>query len=321
MRSQNYRLVTRSDFDGLVCGVLLREQGLIDDILFVHPKDMQDGLVPIGPRDIITNLPFVPGCHFTFDHHASEVTRNGTDIPPNHIIDPTAPSAARVVYDHFGGAAAFPRVDPGLLDAVDKADSAQFTITDILKPQGWVLLNFIMDPRTGLGRFRNFRISNYSLMMRLIEECRTMSVEEILALPDVRERVELYEAQAGAFKAQLRRCARVTGSLVTIDLRDEAVVHAGNRFMVYALYPECDISLHVLWGLKQQSVSFAVGKSILDRGSKVDVGTVCLTYGGGGHADVGTCQVAPDEADEVKDALVRNLSRPPVDDFDVDMAA
>lgn len=317
MKSQNYRLVTRSDFDGLVCGVLLRERGLIDDILFVHPKDMQDGLVPIGPRDIITNLPFVEGCHFTFDHHASEVTRNGIDRPANHVIDPDAPSAARVVYNHFGGAGAFPRVDPALMEAVDKADTAQFTITDILKPKGWVLLNFIMDPRTGLGRFRNFRISNYSLMMRLIEECRTLSVEEVLMLPDVRERVELYESQAEAFKAQLRRCARVTGSLVTIDLRGEEVVHAGNRFMVYALYPECDISLHVLWGLKQQSVSFAMGKSILDRGSTIDIGTVCLTYGGGGHADVGTCQVPPDEADEVKDALVRNLSRAPVDDFDV----
>lgn len=317
MAKRKFRLVTRSDFDGLVCGVLLRELDLIDDITFVHPKDMQDGTVPIGPRDIITNLPFVAGCHMTFDHHASEDARVGSAGLPNYILVPDAPSASRVVYDHFGGRAGFPRVAPDLLDAVDKADMAQFAMSDILAPTGWELLNFVMDPRTGLGRFRDFRISNYALMMRMIEECRHLSVHELLALPDVVERLEVYESHAGAFKAQLRRCGRVTGSLVTIDLRDEPVVHPGNRFMVYALYPECDISLHVLRGRGGDNVSFAVGKSILNRGSSVDVGTVCLTYGGGGHPNVGTCQAALDAAEEVKDGLIRHLSGPARDGFDV----
>ncbi|MGH1588771.1 exopolyphosphatase [Methylobacterium phyllosphaerae] len=310
MPKQKFRLVTRSDFDGLVCGMLLRELDLIDEIKFVHPKDMQDGIVPITDRDIITNLPYVAGCHLAFDHHASEMTRNAGQAFPNHVIDPTAPSASRVVYRHFG-AAVFPRVSDELMAAVDKADSAQFTQEEILDPQGWVLLNFLMDSRTGLGRFRDFRISNYELMMQLIEHCRDHSIAEVLALPDVRERIDLYEAHREPFAAQLHRCTSVHGKLAVIDLRDEEVIYAGNRFMVYALFPECDVSAHVLWGLKKQNTVFAIGKSILDRGSQVDVGALCLGYGGGGHRAAGTCQIANTRAEAVKAELIAALSGEP----------
>ena len=307
MSKQKYRLVTRSDFDGLVCGMLLREFDILDEIKFVHPKDMQDGIVPITGHDIITNLPYVAGCHLTFDHHASEATRRGTEARPNHIIDPSAPSAARVVYDHFGGAAAFPSISTDLMAAVDKADSAQFGREEILDPKGWVLLNFLMDSRTGLGRFRSFRISNYDLMMQLIDCCRDMPVEEVLDLPDVKERVDLYMEHRGLFRAQLERCAKVYGKLVVLDLRQEDVIYAGNRFLIYALVPQCDISVHVMWGLKQQNTVFAIGKSILDRGSPVDVGSICLSYGGGGHRAAGTCQVANAEAERVKAELIGKL--------------
>ena len=104
MAASQFRLVTRSDFDGLVCGVLLKELDLIDEITFVHPKDMQDGKVAISARDITTNLPYVPGCHLAFDHHSSEIARNGGRRPANYVIDPEAFSAARVVWRHFGGA-------------------------------------------------------------------------------------------------------------------------------------------------------------------------------------------------------------------------
>ncbi|MHB2206256.1 exopolyphosphatase [Methylobacterium sp. CM6257] len=305
---QKFRLVTRSDFDGLVCGMLLRELDLIDEIKFVHPKDMQDGIVPITGRDIITNLPYVEGCHLAFDHHASEMMRNAGRTFPNHVIDPTAPSAARVVHRHFG-AAAFPRISDELMAAVDKADSAQFTRAEILNPQGWVLLNFLMDSRTGLGRFRDFRISNYELMMQLIEHCRDHSIAEILALPDVKERVDLYEAHREPFADQLRRCTSVHGKLALIDLRDEEIIYAGNRFTVYALFPDCDVSAHVLWGLKKQNIVFAIGKSILDRGSQVDVGALCLGYGGGGHRAAGTCQIPIARAEAVKAELIAALSR------------
>ena len=308
MPAEKYRLITRSDFDGLVCGILLREMDLIDDIKFVHPKDMQDGLVSVGGRDIITNLPYVKGCFRTFDHHASEVTRNGSQVLTDLVINPSAPSAARVVYEYYGGRAAFPRISDELMAAVDQADSADFTIDEILDPQGWVLLNFLMDSRTGLGRFREFRISNYDLMMTLIEHCRDLSVDAVLALPDVAERVDLYMAHREEFEDQLRRCTTVHGKLALIDLRGEETIYAGNRFLIYALFPDCDISAHVMWGLRKQNTVFAIGKSVLDKRSAVDVGAVCLSYGGGGHRAAGTCQIANDRSDAVKSELVGMLN-------------
>lgn len=305
--SDKFRLVTRSDFDGLVCAVLLKELDLIDEITFAHPKDMQDGVVPITERDITTNLPYVASAHLVFDHHHSETVRNG-GAPANHIIDANAPSAARVVYDHFGGAATFPRVATEMMDAVDKADSAQYSLDEVLNPVGWTLLSFLMDARTGLGRFREFTISNYQLMLRLIDYCRDHAVEEILALPDVAERVELYFAQSEAFKQQLQRCSRVHGEVVVLDLRDEETIHAGNRFMIYALHPEATVSVHVLWGRDKQNTVLAVGKSILNRSSDANIGELMLTHGGGGHANAGTCQVAHEEAPGVLAAVLDRLS-------------
>ena len=308
MVAQKYRLVTRSDFDGLACAVLLREIGLIQDIKFVHPKDMQDGLVEVSANDITTNLPYVPGVHLAFDHHLSEAER----VAPreNHIIDPKAPSAARVVYDYYGGAARFPEISLAMMAAVDQADSADYGIDDILQPRDWTLLNFLMDPRTGLGRFRDFRISNYQLMMELIDRCRDHDIAGILRLPDVAERIKLYFAQEALFRTQVARCAEVHGDVVVLDLRNEEVIYAGNRFMIYALYPQCRVSMHVLWGLKQQNTVFAVGKSILDRSSPVNVGPLMLRFGGGGHAAAGTCQIANDRADEVRQELISLLSSP-----------
>jgi nanoRNase/pAp phosphatase (c-di-AMP/oligoRNAs hydrolase) len=305
--SERYRLVTRSDFDGLVCAVLLEQLGMVHDIMFVHPKDVQDGQVEIGPGDIATNLPYSPDAHLVFDHHRSETVRNAT-IAANPIIDPDAPSAARVVYDYYGGAERFPSISPELMRAVDQADSAQYSLQEVLAPTGWVLLNFLMDSRTGLGRFRDFRISNYQLMMQLIEACQHYGIDEILQLPDVRERVDLYHQQTATFVAQLQRCSSVRGSVVVVDLRDEDVIHAGNRFMVYALFPACTVSAHVLWGKQRQNTVIAVGKSILDRSSNADIGALMLSHGGGGHANAGTCQVPHDDADRVVDELVGQLN-------------
>ena len=301
-----HRLVTRSDFDGLVCAALLEELGMIDDILFVHPKDMQDGKVHITDRDITTNLPYVEGAHLVFDHHMSETMRIGARS--NHIIDPDAPSAARVVWRHFGGADAFPRISEEMMEAVDKADSAQYDVDEVLDPQGWTLLNFLMDARTGLGRFRDFRVSNYQLMMQLIPACREMSVEEILEMPDVAERVRLYREQAAAFEAQVRRCARIDGDVVILDLRGEETIHAGNRFLVYALFPDAKVSMHVLWGRQKQNTVLAVGKSIVDRSSRANIGELMLHFGGGGHRNAGTCQVDHEHAEPTLAAIVAALN-------------
>jgi nanoRNase/pAp phosphatase (c-di-AMP/oligoRNAs hydrolase) len=305
--SERYRLVTRSDFDGLVCAVILKELGILDEIKFVHPKDMQDGKVPVTSRDITTNVPYVPGVHLAFDHHLSETTRV-KDRPPNHIIDPTAMSAARVVYDYYGGAEKLPRIREDMMVAVDKADAARYSREDILDPRGWTLLNYLMDPRTGLGRFKEFRIANYQLMMDLIDACLSMSADEILALPDVRERVDLYREHEPKAKEQIRRCATVHKNLVVLDLRNEEVIWPTNRFMIYALFPECNISIHAMWGLKKQNTVFATGKSILDRSSKTNIGDVMLQYGGGGHEAAGTCQVENDEAEDVLQKLIATIN-------------
>lgn len=307
MEENKFRLVTRSDFDGLVCAVLLKHLDLIDDIKFVHPKDMQDGKVDISNRDITTNLPYVPEAHLSFDHHLSETIRNEGQRD-NHIILPDVPSAARVVWQHYGGHDAFPQSWDEMMEAVDKGDSAQFQKEEVLNAEGWVLLNFLMDARTGLGRFREFRISNYDLMMDLIDYCKNHSIEQILALPDVKERVDLYFEQEEKFKEQIQRCSTVHKNLVVLDLRNEETIWAGNRFMIYALYPQCNISIHVMWGLKKQNTVFATGKSIFDRGSKTNVGELMLANGGGGHQAAGTCQVNNDESESALAALIKQIN-------------
>jgi len=307
--SGKYRLVTRSDFDGLVCAMILKEKGLIDDIKFVHPKDVQDGKIDITSNDITANLPFDPRVGLAFDHHESELTRNaGVDTEGRYIIDGNAKSAARVVYDYYGGAEALPNISDELMEAVDKGDSADFTLDEILHPKGWVLMNFLMDARTGLGRFHDFRISNYDLMMELIDACLDHSVEEILEMPDVKERVDLYFDQQEKFTEQVRGLASVEGRVVVLDLREVETIYAGNRFMVYALYPETQVSVHVAWGFKKQNTAVMIGKSILDKRSNVDIGQICLSYGGGGHRNAGTCQLDNDKVDAALPDIIAKLN-------------
>lgn len=308
MSDEKFRLVTRSDFDGLVCAMLLKELGIIEEIKFVHPKDMQDGKIEITDRDITTNLPFVPSAHLVFDHHSSELVRNPGEYK-NLVIDGNAPSAARVVYNYYGGKEAFPQVSEELMEAVDKADAALFSIDEILNPTGWALLSFIMDSRTGLGRFHHFRISNYTLMMELIDICAKMPINEILALPDVKERVDTYKTQEEEAIAQMLRCTKQYNNLVVLDLRKEEVMYATNRFLIYAMFPQCNISIHAMRGLKNQNVVFATGKSIIDRSSKTNVGQLMLKYGGGGHDSAGTCQIDIPDADRVLQELVEQITK------------
>jgi len=307
---KKYRLITRSDMDGLVCAVILKELDIIDDILFAHPKDMQDGKIEVTERDITTNLPYVEGVYMCFDHHASEAERmHGTR--DNHIIYPDEPSAARVVYKYFGGAKNrnLKKISSKMMAAVDKADAAQFTKDEILNPKGWVLLSFVMDARTGLGRFRDFNISNYELMMKLIDYCRESNdINGILSLPDVKERVDLYFDHKARFSEQIQRCSQVDKNIVVLDLREEEYIWAGNRFVIYALFPQCNISMHVMWGRNKQNTVLAVGKSILNRTSNTNVGTLMLEYGGGGHDAAGTCQVDNNEADKIIRTIVDRIT-------------
>ncbi|MDR2696454.1 MAG: exopolyphosphatase [Deltaproteobacteria bacterium] len=306
MSTQKYRLVTRSDLDGLVSAVLLHHLGMIDEMKFVHPKDMQDGTVEITQRDITTNLPYVPGAHLVFDHHESEVQRAG-DEHANFILDPAAPSASRVVYNHYG-ADAFQGVNPDMMAGVDKADSAQFTPDEVRNPAGWTLLHFLTDARTGLGRFHHFRISNYTLMTELAKCIGSQSIETTLAMPDVKERVDLYCESAPKAAEQIRRCATVSGNVVVLDLRGEDEIWPVNRFMVYALFPQVAVSLHLMWGRQKQNVVIAAGKSIFNRSSKANLGQLLLEFGGGGHAAAATCQLESANFDAALKEIVTRIT-------------
>ena len=308
MAEKRKRLVTRSDFDGLVCAMILKFLKQVDDIKFVHPKDVQDGKVELTENDITTNLPYDPRVGMAFDHHESELTRlKGTDTG-KLIIDPNARSAARVVYEYYGGKKVFPHIWDDLMEAVDKGDSADFTVDEILNPKEWVLMNFIMDARTGLGRFHDFRISNYDLMMKLIDFCLEHSIDQITELPDVKERIDFYFKETDLFKEQLQRLAKIDGKVVILDLRNEEVIHAGNRFMIYALYPEAEISVHIAWGFQKQNTAVMIGKSIVNRASDFDIGALCLKYGGGGHRNAGTCQLDNATVDSQLPEIIKALN-------------
>jgi nanoRNase/pAp phosphatase (c-di-AMP/oligoRNAs hydrolase) len=306
--NRKYRLITRSDFDGVVSAVLLKELDMIDEILFVHPKDVQDGKVEVCDRDILANLPYIEGAALIFDHHISETMRV-CDTPENHIIEGEAPSAARVIYNYYGGKLKFPHISQDMMRAVDKCDSAEFAIDDILHPQGWVLLSFLMDSRTGLGRFREFTVSNYALMMELVEACQTLSIEQIMELPNVKERIDMYFVQQKIFTKQIEHCAEVYDKLVVINLQNQETIYAGNRFMVYALYPDCNISMHQMWGRQQQNTVFAIGKSVLNRTCNLNIGELMLKYEGGGHANAGTCQIDAQDSDRVKQELIDIITK------------
>ena len=307
MNEKKYRLVTRSDMDGLVCGTLLKYIGVIDEIKFVHPKDMQDGKVEVSSHDITTNLPYVDGVYLAFDHHYSETLRN--EKKENHIIDPDADSAAQVVFEYYGGDDKFPGYFTGMMNGANKADSADFIEEEILSPRGWPLLSFLMDSRTGLGRFRDFRISNYQLMMDLIDYCVKHNIDEIIELPDVKERIDLYFKYEEDFKEQLKRCTTVKNNLLIIDYRDEEIIYPGNRFMVYAMYPDANISIHVVWGKDKQNIVFSTGKSIINKSSKTNIGELMLSYGGGGHKAAGGCQIDIEDSKKVLEELIEKINQ------------
>jgi len=304
--NRKFNLITRSDFDGLVCALLFMHKEILNNVNFAHPKDMQDGKIKVSDDDISTNLPYVEGIHMAFDHHLSETVRNVKR--DNHIIDPEAPSAARVVYDYYGGKEGFPDIPDEIMVAVDKADSAQFSKEEILDPKRYVLLNFIMDSRTGLGRFKDFRISNYQLMIDLILQSGAFSVDQIIEFPDVVERINLYKEHQEPAQKQLKELAKVHDNLLVLDFRETETIYATNRFTCYALYPDTNISIHILWGKDKKNIVFAIGKSIFKRDSKTSVGELCLKYEGGGHEAAGTCQVPESKAEEVLKELIAAIT-------------
>lgn len=301
------RLLTRSDFDGLGCAALLKEKGVIDDIKFVHPKDIQDGKIDVNENDILANIPYVEGCGLWFDHYSSEMERQAHG-EFNGKSEPSAPSAARVIYEYYGGEKTFESIHLNdLVRAVDKSDSGNFTVDEILNPKGWELLSFVMDPRTGLGRYRDYRISNYNLMMDMIDYCRRKTVEEILEIEDVKERTRRYFEQDALFREMARANTAIHGNVIVMDLRNQEEIYTGNRFVLYSLYPDQNVSIQVMWGFQRQNIVMTCGYSIVNKTCTVDIGSLMLKYGGGGHKKVGTCQIAVEKADEVLEMLIEQM--------------
>jgi nanoRNase/pAp phosphatase (c-di-AMP/oligoRNAs hydrolase) len=302
------RLLTRSDFDGLACGALLTYLGIVDDWKFVHPKDIQDGLVEATENDVVANVPYINGCKLWFDHHSSEQERLGMQLENISGVSRIAPSCARVVYDYYGGAEKLGRF-ASMLEYVDRVDSANLMVDEIKNPTGWVLLGFIMDPRTGLGRFKNFTISNYELMKVLAHACIDKTIDEILSLPDVKERIDVYFKQNELFIDMVKNHTRLDGPVIISDLRGVETIYAGNRFLIYAMFPKQNISAWITDGKNKQNCVISVGYSIINKTASVDVGSLLLKYGGGGHRAVGTCQVPYEDADRVIEEIVGILKK------------
>jgi hypothetical protein len=295
------RLLTRSDFDGICCAVLLKELGLMDEMVYAHPKDLQDGKIAVGNNDILANVPYVPGCGLWFDHHSSENER--LQLAGKYEGRSTfAPSAARVINDYYSSDKLSRFKE--MLHFVDKVDSADLTEDEILNPTGWILLGFICDPRTGLGYHKNYRISNLAFMSDLVDHIRTKSIDEILSLPDTQERIAIYKENDQKAREFLKEHSRIEGSVLITDARGVVDLPPSNRFLVYSMFPTTNISVRMIEGKGKEFVSISVGYSILNRTASIDVGSLMLKYGGGGHKAVGTCQVPHNMADIVLKEIV-----------------
>lgn len=308
MAATKHRLITRADLDGIACGVMLKELELIDEILFAHAADIVDGTVEVGSGDLLANLPYVATAHRVFDHRSPPHLRSTAHVC-NHVLDPSSPSASRLIWMHYGGAFSMPGIRESMLDAVDRACQAQFSIEDILHPTGWTLLNFIMDARSGLGRFRKFRISNLQLMHDLVERCRTQDIDAVLQGEDVLERVALYKSHEGPAVDQMLAASEQHGNLLVVDLTHEDPIWAANRFLPYALFPQCNVVIRRMWGRDRRNTVFALGRSIFERSSSVDIGAICERYGGGGHPYSGSCQIEHAMADKVFDELIEAVQQ------------
>lgn len=303
------RLVTRSDFDGLICAAILKEAHIIDKYQFVHPKDVQDGRVLVNNDDVLANIPYFPGCGMWFDHHSSE--QDSLNIFELDFVGESRPekSCARIIYEYYGGQNRFPHFQD-MIEAVDKSDSGNLTKEEIESPGGWILLSFIMDPRTGLGTFKDYRISNYRLMEDLVEYCRTRTIDEILEQPDVKERISRYLEHQEPYQKLIIDCAEIkVNSAVVIDMRNVEQSYVGNRFIEYTIFPYQNLSIRMLKGKTPDITVFAVGHSVINRTSKTDVGKLMREYGGGGHSQVGTCQVPSREADSILLELILRIKK------------
>jgi len=301
------RLITRSDPDGIISGVFLTEKGIVDKYVFLHPKVLQDGLFTVTENDVIANMPYVKGCGIWFDHHAIELDRLKKKEFEFKGSCRFCPSAAQVIWDYYGGHNEFGDKFIPVLDAVNKYDSGILTYDEILNPEGWIRLFTLLDPRTGLGRFSDLEISKPVFMEKMILYCRRMTDREILLLPDVQAINQRYEEQQEIHKQMLERCCQIEGNILITNLLNEETIYSGNRFLNYVLFPNQNIEIRLMWGAKKKKVVISCGHSIIKRTSRVNVGKLMLKYGGGGHLQVGTCQVPADNWEQIFEEIIEQI--------------
>jgi nanoRNase/pAp phosphatase (c-di-AMP/oligoRNAs hydrolase) len=296
------RLVTRGDMDGLTSAVIITLKETIDEILLVHHQDITDKKVPIRRDDILANVPYHPDAGVWFDHH---LLTESNEKPPADFKGRyrIAPSAARLVYEYYLEKS--PN-DPQLLrlsklvDETDRIDAAQLTPEDVEHPRDYIILGYTIDSRTGLGRFEGY-------FTKLVEWMKTMSIEQVLEQPEVKERVDRLRREQEDFKRLLQRNSFQLTNVVVTDLREVERLPAGNRFLIYTLFPETNVSLRVHWGPAHHSVIAAVGHSIFNRTCKTSVGDLMSRYGGGGHQGAGTCVLPLDKAADAIDEILFEL--------------
>ena len=292
------RLVTRADLDGLTSAILLQEVVPIESVEFAHPKDVQDGKYPIGPDDILANLPYDSRAALWFDHHLSQVDE-GTHagIKGRFAL---APSAARVIADHYQS----PRFDrfAELLAATDKLDAAQLTRDDVVDPKGWVLVGYTLDPRSGLGAFKEY-------FRHLMALARAKTLDEILQDPEVKAHISRLQRENDDFRRHLTETSKQDGNVVITNVRGISNAPSGNRFLVYDLFPTANVSVRVADGHDKSYLSIQVGRSILNRTCKTNVGALMAKFGGGGHEGAGTCQPPMSEAERALNEIVETLKR------------
>jgi hypothetical protein len=293
------RIVTRGDMDGLACALVASLCEPIQSVELVHPQEIADRNFPVTSADIIANLPYHPSCGKWFDNH--QLT-DETAMPPKGFEGKwgLAPSAARLVYEHYLPRHPDLRRFEPLIAATDRLDSARLTRDDVVSPTGFILLGYTLDPRTGLGAFREY-------FLTLLSSLKTKPLAEVLALPAVKERIERLRDQDQAFREATLACSKQEGNVVFTDFRATSPIPAGNRFLVYTLYPEANVSVRAHWGPRRERVAVSIGHSIFDRTCQTNVGILMSLYGGGGHKGAGGCMLMPEKADALIAQMIERL--------------
>ncbi len=316
------RLVTRADFDGLVCGALVTKFENVDDHLFVEPKFLQDGLVDIRHGDIITNLPYHPNCSLWFDHH---ITNTTPDFPQPIVLGKggfrLAPSAARVVYEYYSEVGMRHEATGNskisgeeilsflgtermkyLMHEADRIDAGKLEQEDVLNPQGYVLISMTTDGRNA---------GDEPYWLKMIGLLREASLEETLADAEVARRCQQIRDEQDKLRAILLARAEQRKNVIYVDLRGIQEIPDGNRFLIFTLFPQANIQVKVTHdSQRENTTAISVGYNIFNPTSNVNVGELLKNYGGGGHKVVGSSRVPNDKAEQAIEEILAAVTQP-----------